>query len=210
MRQTVIKNHHSSANADTRLPPRVNLYLVGFMGTGKTTVGRTLARRLGHRFVDSDHEIEKLRGKPVTEIFADEGEAAFRKLEWEFIESGHPAEGCVVACGGGLVTQPGMIELLKTKGVVVCLYATVQTVLQRTSGNKSRPLLNVENPERRVRELLAAREPFYRRAGTLVLTDNRGHHEIVERLLRIYHRQRMEFAKKAKAATARKKQPRRA
>ena len=93
------------------------------MGTGKTTVGRTVAHRLGFRCVDSDHEIERLAGKPVHRIFAEEGEAHFRTLEREFVESGHAAEKLVVACGGGLVVQPGMLGSLKKRGVVVCLHA---------------------------------------------------------------------------------------
>src|SRR4051812_7704562 len=89
-------------------PPATNLYLVGFMGTGKSTVGRQVARQLGFQFLDSDHEIERLQGKPVARIFAEEGEAKFRTLEREFIERGHPADRCIVACGGGLVVPPGM------------------------------------------------------------------------------------------------------
>src|SRR5258708_3580274 len=106
-----------------------NLYLVGFMGTGKTTVGRITAQRLGVALLDSDHEIERLRGKPVARIFAEEGEAVFRSLEREFIERGHPSSRTVVACGGGLVTQPGLLELLQKKGVVICLQASIETIL---------------------------------------------------------------------------------
>src|SRR5687768_5670956 len=95
------------------LHPKVNLYLVGFMGTGKSTVGRVLAQRLGMRVLDSDAEIERRAGQSITEIFAARGEAGFRELEREFVESGHPAEGCIVACGGGLVLQEGMIPRLR-------------------------------------------------------------------------------------------------
>lgn len=173
--------------------PGVNLYLVGFMATGKSTVGRALAHRLGYDFKDSDAEIERRLGVPVREIFASEGEAVFRRYEREFVESGHPDHRCVIACGGGLVTQPGMIELLKEKGVVICLYATSQTILQRTQGNKNRPLLEVENPQERIQALMAEREPFYRRAGALVLTDNRGLGEVVEHLQRVYLREAEAF-----------------
>ena len=95
----------------------VNLYLVGFMGSGKSTVGRAVAQRLGFTALDSDHEIERLRGCTIAEIFAGEGEAAFRVHEREFITGGHPAERTVVACGGGLVMAPGMLELLRARGV---------------------------------------------------------------------------------------------
>src|SRR5688500_8489663 len=100
-------------------PADVNLYLVGFMGTGKTTVGRAVAHKLGFHALDSDHEIERQRAKTIPEIFAQDGEAAFRAMEREFVERGHPAERTLVACGGGLVVQPGMLALLKAKGVVV-------------------------------------------------------------------------------------------
>lgn len=176
----------------------VNLYLVGFMATGKSTVGRALAGRLGYHFYDSDLEIEREKGRSIPEIFEHEGEAEFRRCEREFIERGHPESRCVIACGGGLVTQPGMIELLKEKGVVICLYATTQTILQRTHGNRHRPLLDVEDQEKRIRELLAEREPFYRKAGTLVLTDNRSLSSVVEHLRRIYVRDASTFLARRK------------
>src|SRR5690606_37996861 len=117
-------------------PNDVNLYLVGFMGTGKTTVSRIVAARLGYRWMDSDHEIERAQGRSIADIFATTGEAAFRQMERDFIESGHPTQRTVVACGGGLVVQPGMLELLKSRGVVVCLHATVETILRRTAGSR--------------------------------------------------------------------------
>lgn len=169
--------------------PAVNLYLVGFMGTGKTTVGRAVAMRLGFQLMDSDHEIEQERGRSVAQIFAGEGEAAFRALERRFIERGHPDRGMVVACGGGLVVQPGMLELLRTKGVVICLHATLGTILQRTAQARTRPLLNVENPDARIRQLYAEREEIYKCAGTVILTDFRPLHDIVLHVLRAYRRE---------------------
>ncbi len=91
----------------------VNLYLVGFMGTGKTTIGRAVAQRLGFELLDSDHEIEREQGRTIADIFAQDGELAFRAMERRFVEGGHPATGTVVSCGGGLVVQPGMLDLLK-------------------------------------------------------------------------------------------------
>jgi shikimate kinase len=180
--------------------PDVNLYLVGFMGTGKTTVGRALAQRIGFQLLDSDVEIERQAGKTIPEIFAEQGEPAFRVLERAFIESGHPATRCVVACGGGLVVQPGMLDLLKTKGVVVCLHASLETVLKRTQGSKNRPLLNVEDPMERIRALYAAREHVYRHSGTLVLTDGRPLLEIVAHVFRIWKREAVDFATDANRA----------
>jgi shikimate kinase len=176
-------------------PNDVNLYLVGFMGTGKTSVSRIVAARLGHRWLDSDHEIERIQGKPIAEIFAGEGEAAFRAMEREFVEHGHPAERTVVACGGGLVVQPGMLAELQKRGVVICLHATVETILRRTAHSRARPLLNVEDPEKRVRELYAVREPIYRNSGSVILTDNRPQLEIVQHVLRVYRRDSMDFVR---------------
>lgn len=166
-----------------------NLYLVGFMGTGKSTVGRLVARQLGFEFIDSDQEIERRQGRPVSQIFAEQGEAAFRAMEREFIEAGHPAQRCVVSCGGGLVVPPGMLELLRRRGVIVCLHAPLETILQRTRHSTHRPLLAVENPEQRIRELYAQREPVYRQAGTMVLTDKRPLREIAAHVLRIYRQE---------------------
>ncbi|HVS52257.1 MAG TPA: shikimate kinase [Opitutaceae bacterium] len=173
----------------------VNLYLVGFMGTGKTTVGRAVAHKLGFALLDSDHEIERLRGRTIPEIFAQEGEPAFRVMEREFVERGHPAERTVVSCGGGLVVQPGMLELLKTKGVVVCLHASIETILERTARHQHRPLLVTENPEERIRTLFAQREPVYKRSGTVILTDSRPLPDIVAHVLRAWRRDATDFAR---------------
>ena len=175
--------------------PETNLYFVGFMGTGKTTVGRAVAQRMNYQLLDSDVEIEQQTGKPIAEIFATQGEPAYRAMERAFIEQGHPATSCVVACGGGLVVQPGMLDLLKSKGVVICLHASLETILKRTQGSHHRPLLNAEDPLERIRTLYAQREPVYRQAGTLVLTDGRQLNDIATHVIRIYRREAAEFGK---------------
>lgn len=163
-----------------------NLYLVGFMGVGKSAIGRKVAKELGFQFIDSDEQIEARAGKKIPQIFESEGEARFRQYEREFIEGGHPEAGCVISCGGGLVVQPGMKELLKRKGVVVCLFASVETILERTSRNSNRPLLNVEDPEERIRQLLREREPIYMESGTCISTDGRTIPEVVRHMMRSY------------------------
>ena len=175
----------------------VNLYLVGFMGTGKSTVGRAVAQRVGFTCLDSDHEIERKQGKEIPAIFAERGEAAFRVMEREFIEGGHPITRTVIACGGGLVVQPGMLARLKAHGVVVCLHASVETILARTSRQKNRPLLNVEDPEARIRKLFAEREPIYRSSGSVILTDGRPMNDIIAHVLRVWRRESGEFARSA-------------
>jgi shikimate kinase len=179
-------------------PADVNLYLVGFMGTGKTTVGRAVAHKLGFLALDSDHEIERLQGKTIPDIFAQDGEAAFRRMEKEFVENGHPAERTLVACGGGLVVQPGMLELLKSKGVVVCLHASLETILARTARHRNRPLLAVEDPEERIRTLYAAREAIYKQSGTVILTDSRPLHDVIAHVIRAWRRDSVDFARARK------------
>ena len=171
----------------------VNLYLVGFMGTGKSTVGRAVAHKLGFHLVDSDHELERQQKKTIPEIFAQEGEAAFRAMERAFIESGHTGERTVVSCGGGLVVQPGMLGMLQSRGVVVCLHASVETILARTSRQQNRPLLVAENPEERIRTLFAQREPIYRQSGTVILTDSRPLLDIAGHVMRAWRRDAVDF-----------------
>jgi shikimate kinase len=173
----------------------VNLYLVGFMGTGKSTVGRAVAHKLGFQLLDSDHEIERQQGKSIPDIFAESGEAAFRRLEHAFIAHGHPSARTVVSCGGGLVTQHGMLDLLKQKGVVICLHASVETILARTARHRNRPLLEVENPEERIRTLYAAREPVYKQSGTVILTDARPLQDITVHVIRTWRRDAADFVK---------------
>jgi shikimate kinase len=177
--------------------PEINLYLVGFMGTGKTTIGRAVANRLNYQLLDSDHEIEREDDMTVAEIFDQKGEAYFREREREFIDQGHPSRGAVVACGGGLVVQDGMLAKLHAKGVVVCLHASLETILERTSANRNRPLLHVEDPMARLRALYEAREPIYRRAGAVILTDHRPSSDIVSHVLRVYRRESAEWGKSA-------------
>lgn len=172
-----------------------NLYLVGFMGVGKSAIGRRVARELGFRFIDSDHQIEKEQGKKIPEIFASEGESHFRQLERQFIESGHPEADCVVSCGGGLVVQPGMKELLKEKGIVICLFASAESIIERTSRNKNRPLLNVPDPAAKVRALLKEREPIYMDSGTCITTEGRTIPEVVRHMIRSYKSSARSFGK---------------
>ncbi|WP_233246179.1 shikimate kinase [Coraliomargarita sinensis] len=180
-----------SEKSDSAKP---NLYIVGFMGVGKSAIGRKVARELRYKFIDSDHEIESKEGMKVAEIFSQRGEPAFRSMEREFIESGHPDGSCVVSCGGGLVVQEGMSDLLKEKGVVVCLFASPECIIERTSRNKNRPLLNVDNPEKRVRELLSEREPIYMNAGACITTEGRSMPEVVRHVIRTYKAAARDYA----------------
>jgi shikimate kinase len=114
-------------------------------------------------------------------------------MERQFILDGHPAAGCVVACGGGLPIQPGMRELLLSKGIVVCLFASEETILERTSRNNKRPILNVPDPAARVRQLLRERMPIYTSTGTGVSTENRAICDVVEHVVRVYRAESSRF-----------------
>lgn len=154
------------------------------MGSGKSTVGSALAERLGRRFVDTDAEIERLEGRSVAEIFARDGEAAFRALERAQIERWCD-EPAVVALGGGAVAQPGVAERLSKSGTVVYLRARPETLLERVGEGAGRPLLaGLSKAERlaRLGEILAERAPAYEKASVVVDGDGLAAGEVVERV----------------------------
>ncbi len=164
-----------------------NIYLLGFMGTGKTSVGKRLAQILGFRFVDSDDEIEKKYAMSIKDIFEKFGEEKFRQMEREFIESGHPDHNCVVSCGGGLVCRDDMPEKVKAKGVSVVLVSSPEEIFERVCKNDKRPLLNVPDPLAKIRELLDARSPYYMRSG-IQLATSKDIRNTVDDVLKIYDR----------------------
>lgn len=174
---TVVNKEHSP-----------NLILAGFMGTGKSALGRQLAKRWRRRFYDTDELVEKLANAPIADIFAQYGEEHFRALERKVVEELLPENSAVIACGGGLVVPPGMGELVRSKGVVVTLFASVDTILRRTAGNSRRPLLRGDDPEAKVRELMKAREQAYLKAGIAVYTDGRSLQQLCVIVERVYER----------------------
>ena len=170
-------------------PKGPNLYLLGFMGTGKSVIGRRLASRLGYEFIDSDDAIEKKHAMSIKDIFAKYGEERFRQMEREFIEGGHPSSGCVVACGGGMVCREGMPELLKSKGVCVVLFSTPEEIFELVSRNNNIHLLNVEKPFERICTMLKERTPSYMKSGIAIVAD-KNMAETEAHILRIYASQR--------------------
>ena len=160
-----------------------NLYLVGMMGTGKSTIGKIVSAKLSMDFIDSDQSIEAMHGQSVSEIFSEKGEEFFRRLEHEFIKSSHPPSNQVVSCGGGLCIPAGMMELLKSKGKVICLWASPETLLERTKTDQSRPLLQVEYPLQQLQNLISQRESRYRQADYIINTDGLTADEVVEEIL---------------------------
>jgi len=150
-----------------------NVFLVGLMGAGKTTIGRMLARKLGMRFVDSDHEIEARTGATIPLIFEIEGEGSFRRREAEVIRDLCGQEGIVLATGGGAILNAESRALLQGRGTVVYLRASVPSILARTSHDKNRPLLRTADPRGKLEELMAQREPLYLEMAHLVVDTGR-------------------------------------
>ena len=146
-----------------------NLFLVGLMGAGKTTVGKLLAKHLGKLFIDSDHEIERRTGVKVHLIFELEGEAGFRARETAVIDELTQQENIVLATGGGAILYAENREALHNRGTVIYLRANVEDLWRRTRHDKNRPLLQTENPRARLQQLLLERDPLYRETAHLVI-----------------------------------------
>lgn len=163
---------------------RRNVVLTGFMGTGKTTVGRVLAARLGAAFVDTDAVVEERHG-PIPAIFADRGEAAFRDLEREVASELAQRSGLVVATGGRLMVDPVNAEQLGRTGRVICLTATPDTILERIGAQiETRPMLAGGDARSRIESLLSERSAAYRQF-VQVATDGRTVDEIVDEIIRL-------------------------
>jgi len=150
-----------------------NIFLVGLMGAGKTTVGRALAKKLNKRFVDSDQEIEARTGASIPLIFEIEGEENFRQREAEAIRDLTAQQGIVLATGGGAVLRKENRDFLKSRGTVIYLRASVSHILQRTGRDKNRPLLQTADPRKRLEELTREREPLYCEVADLIVETGR-------------------------------------
>lgn len=150
------------------LPYHSPIFLVGMMGAGKTTIGRALARVLERDFLDLDHEIEGRCGVRIAHIFDIEGEEGFRRREQAVLDECTGRQDIVLATGGGAVLDPLNRERLKSRGIVVYLRATPEELYRRVARDRSRPLLQTDDPQGRIRELVALREPLYREVADLV------------------------------------------
>ena len=151
-----------------------NIALIGFMGAGKTAVGKALAEKLSKEFIELDALIEQKAGKSIPEIFQQDGEIAFRELEIEVIKEVSTNKNLVIACGGGIVLNKINIDRLKKESTIVYLTAPPRIILKRVSSEKGqRPLLEVDNPALTIRELIRFRKPFYERAADITINTSK-------------------------------------
>lgn len=151
-----------------------NIILTGFMGTGKTAVGKELAQLLDMKLIDVDTEIEKTEKIDINEIFKRSGEQRFREIETEMIKTISRNKNVIISTGGGAVLKKENMDILGEDGIIICLTATPETILQRTCTNNERPLLQVENPFEKIKELLDFRKPYYEKADILIDTDGKN------------------------------------
>ncbi len=161
-----------------------NIILVGFMGTGKSAVGKMLARKLKRPFIDLDRQIEAQAGRSVQQIFEQDGEPAFRKMEAKAVREAAALKDHVIATGGGVMCDEQNVQALRSGGVLVCLTAGADAILERTAATlPARPLLAGGDPKERINELLKLRAPYYARADVTIDTTGRTLQEVTEEIL---------------------------
>jgi len=162
-----------------------NIFLVGPMGAGKSTIGRQLAQSLGYEFQDSDQEIQRRTGVDIATIFEFEGEAGFRNRERTVIEELAQQDNIVMATGGGAVMVAENRQQLAARGLVIYLHCSPEQQYSRTARDRSRPLLDTDDPQQRLKDLMAEREPVYRQVADMVVsTERRGTSSVVKEIRR--------------------------
>ena len=161
-----------------------NIVLIGFMGTGKTSVGRLVAKKLGRDFIDVDERIEKEQNRKISEIFEKDGEAAFRRLEKAAISQVASSSNAVITTGGGAVLDADNVSALKQSGLLVCLSASPETIFERVKRSSHRPLLKGNDRMAEIKKLLAVRKPFYEKADMKLETDGLSSEKVAQLLLK--------------------------
>ena len=164
-----------------------NIALIGFMGTGKSSVGQLVAAHLHFTFLDTDHVIEARAGKSISEIFAQQGEQIFRELERKIVGELVTRKRTVISTGGGLPANPDNLASLKTHSLVVCLWASPEKIWERVRTQTHRPLLNEPDPLAKIRSLLEEREPYYRQADVLLNTELRSLKDVALQVIHQFH-----------------------
>lgn len=166
-----------------------NVVLIGFMGTGKTTVGKGVSKKLEMEFVDIDQEVEKITGLTVREIFQRYGETRFRSEETAAVKRLAKLDNLVISTGGGVVLKQENIDFLNEKGIVISLWADPDTIYNRVSRKKTRPLLMQENPRKAIEDLLKQREHLYKQARFNIDTSHLTLEQVIEQVIEIYHKE---------------------
>jgi shikimate kinase len=166
-----------------------NIVLMGFMGTGKTTVGWKLAATLGLEFVDMDHIIEERAGKPISRIFSEDGEPRFREMERALSVELSARHGLVVGCGGGVVINADNVRDFSRTGLVVCLTASAQVIFERTAAASHRPLLEQQDRFQRIVDLLEKRRTLYAAIPHQIDTGALTAQQVVDAIVPLYRNQ---------------------
>lgn len=160
-----------------------NIYLIGFMGTGKSTVSKSLAKLLGYGEIDTDVWIVRQQNKSIAEIFEKQGEDAFRDMETSLLQELQKEKHKIISCGGGMAMRTENVTLMQKNGVVVLLTAQPETILERVKNDQGRPVLNGNMNVKYIQRLLAQRSPFYQAAGEVVVpTDHRAPDDIAQEI----------------------------
>jgi shikimate kinase len=176
------RNGHS--RVDSVQYSQVNVFLVGMMGAGKTTIGRALARKLDRKFFDTDQEIVRRTGVPIPVIFDIEGEHGFRARESAILAELSQCDSAVIATGGGIVLSSANREILQAAGTVIYLRASVEDLWRRTSRDRNRPLLQTVDPQQTLRNLHTQRDPLYNEVADITVnTSNQSVLRLVNDLL---------------------------
>ena len=163
-----------------------NIVLVGLMGSGKSAIGRTIAKKLGRRFIDTDRYIERKGGKTITEIFEQRGESEFRAFEREVIKKISQYVGIVIATGGGAIKDPENFHYLKESGWIIALYASPATLYKRIEGKRVRPLLlNEGDPVKKLEEIFNDRKTMYAQADFQVDTEGKEIDQIADEIINL-------------------------
>ena len=163
----------------------MNIYLVGFMGTGKTTVGRELAKKKKWQFVDLDELIQLKEKRLIADIFAKDKEPYFRRIEKQVLKSVTREKNIVFACGGGIVIDKENIRIMKNTGKIICLVASPEVILKRTSEYGHRPLLNTPDPKKQIELLLKLRAPYYALADETIDTSKLSVAQVVKKIMQL-------------------------
>ncbi|MBU2600297.1 shikimate kinase [bacterium] len=160
-----------------------NIVLFGFMGSGKSSIGRMLAERLGMFFIEMDEILEEEHHKTINDLFKKYGEAYFRRLEKELVKRISKRDSCVISTGGGVVLDEENVKLLRENGILISLMASEEVIYERVKDDKSRPLLKTIDLPKKIKEILVHRKPSYEKAGYCIDTSDKSKEEVVEEII---------------------------